>query len=197
MGIEIKSDINVYRVDKFMKMFKEACGLSKQSVQLFYDSVELYNEAKKLLKQMDEKQKQLDETTLRLAYLRNLFENDMEYVLREFVSDDMEEEKVEKPCYVYYMLNEYGSKVKIGISYDPERRAKEIATSSGDEIKILNTIRFDSRKEAESAEISLHRTFSYCRRRPAKVAGREWFDHSIIEILKKNFWDKESINKNL
>lgn len=99
-----------------------------------------------------------------------------------------------KPCFVYYILNEARNKVKIGISNDPVLRAKNIQTSSGEEIEILNTIEFDNREDAFAVEDFLHKKFDGYRMKPTKVSNSsEWFDIKIVDALLSNFNTKEKI----
>ena len=97
-------------------------------------------------------------------------------------------------CYVYYIMNEARNKIKIGMSNDPISRAKNIQTSSGEEIEILNIIEFDNREEAFAAEEFLHLKFNEYRMKPTKVStSSEWFDSEICDILLTNFKTKEQI----
>ena len=103
-----------------------------------------------------------------------------------------QEEK--KHCYVYYIINEARNKIKIGISNDPISRAKNIQTSSGEEIEILNIIEFDSRNEALETEEFLHKRFENFRMRPTKVStSSEWFDIKIKDALLTCYKTKEQI----
>lgn len=107
-----------------------------------------------------------------------------------YIKKDIEK----KPCFVYYILNEARNKVKIGVSNDPVLRAKNIQTSSGEEIEILNTIEFDNREDAFAAEDFLHKKFDGYRMKPTKVStSSEWFDSKIVDVLLSNFNTKEKI----
>ena len=129
---------------------------------------------------------------------RRDYSNEYQYVLDKIA--DFEEEKAEEqeermvPCYVYYLLNEEKDKVKIGISNNPVSRAKSIQTSCGEEIEIINTIKFDSKPDALKAESFLHSVFSAKRKRPSKVAKTtEWFDCDIVSTLMKYFKTRKQI----
>lgn len=118
---------------------------------------------------------------------------DMTYTLMDDTQDcddrtsrinNLCKENEDKPCYVYYILNQERNKVKIGISYNPKVRAQNIQTASGEEIEILNTIEFASRYEALTAEAYLHRVYGEYRKHPSKVAkSSEWFDAKIVKHL--------------
>ena len=74
--------------------------------------------------------------------------------------------------------------VKIGISNNPEGRAKAMQTSTGNELSIEKTIKFKNRTEALEAEAFLHRDFSSWRRKPSKInKSSEWFDAAILPRL--------------
>ena len=112
--------------------------------------------------------------------------------------DDVDEfaEEDERPCSVYYILNEEKDKVKIGISYNPLGRAKNIQTSSGEEIELLHVIEFPTRSRALNAEAFLHKEFMFYRKKPSKVAKScEWFDACIVDDLKKLYWTQENIER--
>lgn len=129
---------------------------------------------------------------------REYFYKEYQYILFALFDEDEDEEQifVEKPCYVYYILNFEKDKVKIGISNDPIGRAKNIQTSSGEEIEILNTIKFACREDALEAEKFLHDVFREARKKPTKVAkSSEWFDSRICKVLMEHFSTREQIEQ--
>lgn len=122
------------------------------------------------------------------------FNKEYGYIIRALGFEEETEKNPEAPCFVYYIFNEEKDKVKIGISSDPLRRAKELQTSCGEEISILHTIKFPSREKASEAEQFLHGEFSQFRRKPSKVARScEWFDACIIEDLMQYYDTEEHI----
>lgn len=85
--------------------------------------------------------------------------------------------------FVYFI--EDGSKVKIGFSYNIEKRKKELQTGNNNELKLLYYI-----KECEpSFEKYVH---SICQR---YRENGEWFDKKAIEFLlnKSSPWYKENM----
>jgi predicted GIY-YIG superfamily endonuclease len=74
----------------------------------------------------------------------------------------------ERPCYVYIMKTHHNSRVKIGISVDPNGRER---TLRGDEDLFLwESVKFDKRGDAIDTEYMLHTYFANYRKRG------EWFD---------------------
>ena len=141
--------------------------------------------------------------------VKKWFQNDLEVEIEQISSNKVKRVSIfdkkaiwgyikkeieNKPCFVYYILNEARNKVKIGISNNPVLRAKNIQTSSGEEIEILNTIEFDKREDAIVAEDFLHKKFDGYRMKPTKVStSSEWFDIKIVDDLLSNFNTKEKI----
>ena len=147
---------------------KEMERLMQQMFELYYRRLEFFQEQKK----------------------------EFQYFLYELIDMDDETKEENEPCFVYYILNQEKDKVKIGISNNPVGRAKNIQTSSGEEIEILHTIQFPSRREALDAESYLHNYFGYCRKKPTKVSKScEWFDSKICDELMGHFATAEQIER--
>ena len=122
------------------------------------------------------------------------FEKENQYVIADLL--DYCDQEGDAKCFVYYILNQEKDKIKIGISNDPIGRAKNMQTSSGEELEILHTIEFPSREEAMEAERFLHQFYSDYRKRPSKIAkSSEWFDAKIKDELLKYFLSEEQIKK--
>lgn len=106
-------------------------------------------------------------------------------------------EYMDKPCYLYYMMNIYRDKVKIGISSDPVRRAKDLESANGGEnVEILRTFKFENRREAQDAESALHHELDCYRMKGLNHRiATEWFTVDVVDVLKENYWDEERIKE--
>lgn len=130
----------------------------------------------------------------------NNFKEMNKYLLYDLLDDeeDKDEQKLmgikNTPCYVYYLLICEKDKIKIGISNNPDNRARGIQTGTGESITIYNTIKCISRSEAYEIEQFLHKEFNEYR---IKIDGisksSEWFDAKILDNLMKNYTTKEQI----
>lgn len=80
--------------------------------------------------------------------------------------------KLNKSSWVYFIESEGSSLVKIGYSISPEKRLKELQTSSPETLVMLGTI-----PGGKSKEIELHKKFAKHRERG------EWF-HKVPELAK-------------
>lgn len=181
-----------YARDQFLGMFREAMEISKHIADMvddIEDSLDKIACARERIKHEN----------ARLDYLRCVFEREYDLAVCDFMDDDERGcEEQEKPCFVYYILNEEKDKVKIGVSNDPIKRAKALQTASGEEIEILHTIEFKNRNEAMTAESFLHNIFGRWRKRPSKVSKScEWFDVEISKSLMLDFDSRESILGNM
>jgi hypothetical protein len=71
--------------------------------------------------------------------------------------------------FVYFILNEDSSAIKIGKAKDISKRIKSLQTSSPAKLRLIKSIQVKSDKEAQELEQSLHKQFQEIR-----LAG-EWF----------------------
>ena len=108
-----------------------------------------------------------------------------------------EEEEEERPCDLYYILNEDKSLVKIGISYDAKARCKNMQTGTGYILNLIHSIRFDTREQAFESEQMLHREFANVRKKVKITSSCEWFDANIVSVLMDKYDTKEKIIKQL
>ena len=84
--------------------------------------------------------------------------------------------------YVYFIQQGYGA-IKIGISESPEKRLNQMQIGNAKRLRILATMTFFDRKEAETMERELHvKLDSYHMR-------GEWFNRRMIRdrAMKKIF----------
>jgi len=178
-----------YTMEQFVGMFRE-------SIEIAEHITEMVGEIDESLERIERARECIDKQYARLGYLRSVFDREYDLMVCEFMQDENEEP--EKPCFVYYILNEEKDKVKIGVSNNPMQRAKELQTASGEEIEIINTIEFKNRNEAMKAESFLHREFGMWRKKPSKVSRScEWFDAEIVEKLMLDYDSKESVERHM
>lgn len=91
-------------------------------------------------------------------------------------------------CFVYYIHNRNGRKVKIGISTRPSARLGQLQTSSAERMEIVNTIEFSCTENAHMAEQALHKRFMKYRVKTDNMCKHtEWFDDAILDELLTNF----------
>lgn len=78
--------------------------------------------------------------------------------------------------YTYFIQGAAGGPIKVGSSYDPERRRKDLQTGNHDELRVVATLRGNYEKW-------LHKEYAdLC------VRG-EWFDPTIIANIAERFPD--------
>ena len=129
-----------------------------------------------------------------IFYRNERFREEWRYFIYELIDRPDENEEDDKPCFVYYILNQEKDKVKIGVSNNPISRAKQLQNACGEEIEILHVIEFKNREEALKAEAFLHMKFSDFRKKPTKVSRScEWFDATICERLMTHYGTAEQI----
>ena len=120
------------------------------------------------------------------------------------VSDDVGEEEepqtTEKkkerktgPCELYFISDKQHDVVKIGISKDPEKRAKHLQTACGFPLEITNRTLFQTEREARDAEAFLHNKYSWARIQPDVTESCEWFNGEIISDLMEKYSTAEKI----
>ena len=100
-------------------------------------------------------------------------------------------QSLDVPFYVYYIADFKRKSIKIGHSRSPKARFYNLQISNCDKLEMLNTMKFKSRRIARDVESWLHKYFH------AQISESmsEWFDSSILERLKSDFWTSEQILK--
>ena len=120
------------------------------------------------------------------------------------VSDDVgeeeetqtpEKEKARKPGpnELYFISDKQHDVVKIGISKDSEKRAKQLQTACGFPLEITNRVVFQTEREARDAEAFLHRIYGWARIQPDVTESCEWFHGDIISDLMTRYNNAEKI----
>lgn len=172
LGWEASPDVEL---DSNIRKFS---AVMKRAYNIIYRSLAVLDEVRDCRSELEQFQKD--------------FEAEYEHISLSLI--DIPSLNNQNSCFLYYILNEEKDKVKIGISGNPMSRAREIQTSSGEEIELLHTIEFDDRESALYAESHLHRCFSKWRKKPTKVARScEWFDSCIIPYLREKYWTASQI----
>ena len=165
--------------------------------KVFYAYVRQASNLMRWLKSAEEEYSNLERQIEQMRVVFHGITDEFQYLIYELLDEtyDEPEEETEKPCFVYYILNQEKDKVKIGISNNPLQRAKELQTASGEEIEIFHTIEFRNRDEALEAESFLHRNYSAYRRKPSKVSKScEWFLASpILNDMMRKFGTREKV----
>ena len=89
-----------------------------------------------------------------------------------------------KPSFVYLISTADKTKVKIGVSDNPEERKSTLQTASGSALKIDHLILFKDRSDAFSAESFLKKHY-----KSQHIRG-EWFEPEVLSDVIKNFYDR-------
>ncbi len=76
--------------------------------------------------------------------------------------------------FVYFILNEDSSAIKIGKAKDISSRIKSLQTSSPAKLRLIKSIQVESNKKAQELEKLLHKQFQEIR------LGGEWFKAEVI-----------------
>ena len=199
-GKEKRTEVTTVKVAKNKNM--DTCELA----QLLGDAKRAINKTRTKIDEINSSLSDIQEsikgfTAARkeLSAMEKKIKREYWYILNALMDEEDQarhESKDDSSCYVYYILNDEKDKVKIGISNDPTKRAKNIQTSSGEEIEILHAIKFRSREEAQEAEHTLHKEFAEHRKYPSKVAKScEWFDACIVDTLMNDYSSRDDILK--
>lgn len=94
---------------------------------------------------------------------------------------------------VYYVTDAIRNSVKIGFSKNPVSRFKTLQISNCDRLELIHSIEFPNRRIARTAEEFLHKTFQDKK----SESMSEWFNDSIIDELKENYWTSGQILEEL
>lgn len=88
----------------------------------------------------------------------------------------------EKPTYVYFMQSKSLGYIKIGHTYDLDKRLTACQTGSADVIEYILTFLVSNKKEAIKMELEFHARFRQFQHH------REWFfpDPSLLAFIKEN-----------
>jgi len=95
------------------------------------------------------------------------------------------------PHFIYYITDNERNSIKIGFSKNPVARFHDIQISNCDRLELIQTIEFPNRRMARTAESFLHKTF----RAQVSSSMSEWFDSSIVNELRENYWTADQIMK--
>lgn len=89
--------------------------------------------------------------------------------------------QVNRPYFVYFILNEDSNAIKIGQAKDVNKRLKALQTSSPAQLKLMKCIQIDGVEAARQLEQSLHTEFDRLR-----LAG-EWFraDKMLLKYIEQ------------
>lgn len=95
------------------------------------------------------------------------------------------------PHFIYYITDNERNSIKIGFSKNPIARFQHLQVSNCDRLELIQTIEFPNRRMARTAESFLHKTF----RAQVSSSMSEWFDSSIVNELRENYWTADQIMK--
>lgn len=77
---------------------------------------------------------------------------------------------IQRPVFVYFMISDEPPKVKIGVSFSPEGRLKDLQVGSPSRLALYGKISFDSEDSAYRREKELHELFGH------HHSHLEWFE---------------------
>jgi len=94
---------------------------------------------------------------------------------------------------IYFILNQRAKQIKIGVSYDPSNRLKQVQTGSGDKLKLLFTLK--SYRVTNNYEKVLHEFFEGYRLEGEWFSWNNFVMRKIGRLYENYFLDDGYIDK--